>query len=128
MDERGGWWEAIRVPGGLCPCPRLQDDAGLAAEQCNHWSPDLWPPNSPDLNPLDHFIWGVLETKTNNRFHPNMESIRQSVIEEFSLLERDLVIKACKVFRTRIEQAIAANGGYIEKFESALLHRKNIFF
>ena len=81
----------------------------------NHWSPDLWPPNSPDLNPLDHFMWGVLETKTNNRFHPNMDSIRQSVIEEFSLLERDLVIKACKVFRTRIEQVIALNGGYTEQ-------------
>ena len=35
LDERGGWWEAIRVPAGLCPCPRLQDDTGLAAEQCS---------------------------------------------------------------------------------------------
>ena len=26
-----------------------------------HWSPDLWPPYSPDCNPLDHFFWGVLK-------------------------------------------------------------------
>ena len=23
-------------------------------------SPDLWPPNSPDLNPVDYKIWGVM--------------------------------------------------------------------
>ena len=25
----------------------------------HHWSPDVWPPNSPDLNPLAYFVWGV---------------------------------------------------------------------
>jgi len=24
-------------------------------------SPDLWPPNSPDLNPVDYKIWGVMQ-------------------------------------------------------------------
>jgi len=24
-------------------------------------SPDLWPPNSPDLNPVDYRIWGVMQ-------------------------------------------------------------------
>ena len=23
--------------------------------------PDLWPPNSPDLNPVDYMVWGVME-------------------------------------------------------------------
>ena len=25
--------------------------------------PDMWPPQSPDLNPLDYGIWDILETK-----------------------------------------------------------------
>ena len=24
-------------------------------------SPDLWPPNSPDLNPVDYRIWGLMQ-------------------------------------------------------------------
>uniref|UniRef100_A0A915EID7 Tc1-like transposase DDE domain-containing protein n=1 Tax=Ditylenchus dipsaci TaxID=166011 RepID=A0A915EID7_9BILA len=28
-----------------------------------------WPPYSPDLNPLDYSIWGILEAKVNNRRH-----------------------------------------------------------
>jgi len=23
--------------------------------------PSLWPPNSPDLNPVDHCVWGILK-------------------------------------------------------------------
>ena len=26
-------------------------------------SPDLWPPNSPDLNPVDYKIWGVMQDR-----------------------------------------------------------------
>jgi len=22
---------------------------------------DLWPPNSPDLNPVDYMVWGVMQ-------------------------------------------------------------------
>jgi len=25
--------------------------------------PDLWPPNSPDLNPVDYQIWGVVQQR-----------------------------------------------------------------
>jgi len=26
-------------------------------------SPDLWPPNSQDLNPVDYKIWGVMQDR-----------------------------------------------------------------
>ena len=26
-------------------------------------SPDLWPPNSPDLNPVDYKIWGIVQQR-----------------------------------------------------------------
>jgi len=26
-------------------------------------SPDRWPPNSPDLNPVDYKIWGVMQDR-----------------------------------------------------------------
>ncbi len=28
-------------------------------------APDVWPPNSPDLNPMDYFVWGAVERGTN---------------------------------------------------------------
>ena len=26
---------------------------------------NIWPPNSPDLNPLDYFVWSVVEKEVN---------------------------------------------------------------
>jgi len=26
-------------------------------------SPNLWPPNTPDLNPVDYEIWGVMQDR-----------------------------------------------------------------
>ncbi len=37
----------------------------LAKNMEAHWSKVVWPPYSPDLNPLDYGIWGVLQTKIN---------------------------------------------------------------
>ncbi|XP_019886946.2 uncharacterized protein LOC109610920 [Ooceraea biroi] len=39
------------------------------------WSKDFWSPNSPDLNPLDYYVWGVVERHTNKSRHPNVTSV-----------------------------------------------------
>ena len=33
----------------------------LQRETPDFIGPDLWPPNSPDLNPVDYKIWGVMQ-------------------------------------------------------------------
>ena len=37
---------------------------------------------SPDLNPLDYTIWGILENKTNVTSHPNIGSLKSAVEEK----------------------------------------------
>ena len=39
----------------------------------------LWPPSSPDHNPFDYIIWGILENKTNATFHPNIGSLKTAI-------------------------------------------------
>ncbi|QQP42449.1 Uncharacterized protein FKW44_017118, partial [Caligus rogercresseyi] len=80
-----------------------------------HWSPDLWPPSSPDCNPLDYFFWGMVENKTNKHAHNTLDSLRAAIVEEFANMKKDVVAKACGRFRHRLEMVVAADGGYIEK-------------
>ena len=37
---------------------------------------------SPDLNPHDYAVWGVLENKTNATSHPNISSLKTAIEEE----------------------------------------------
>ncbi|QQP49714.1 Uncharacterized protein FKW44_010480 [Caligus rogercresseyi] len=64
-----------------------------------HWSPDLWPPSSPDCNPLDYFFWGMVENKTNKHAHNTLDSLRAAIVEEFANMKKDVVAKACGRFR-----------------------------
>ncbi|QQP34626.1 Uncharacterized protein FKW44_022576 [Caligus rogercresseyi] len=68
-----------------------------------HWSPDLWPPSSPDCNPLDYFNLGMVENKTNKHAHNTLDSLRAAIVEEFANMNKH-----------RLEMVVAADGGYIE--------------
>ena len=87
----------------------------------HHWSPDLWPPNSPDLNPLDYFVWGVLESKINSVHHPDLDSLKASIGQQFALLDNQAVSRACKAFRTRVDKVVASNGAVISKINKPMV-------
>ena len=36
----------------------------LTQETPEFIEPNLWPPNSPDLNPVDYGIWGVMQERS----------------------------------------------------------------
>jgi len=35
----------------------------LKNEKIDFIEPDMWPPNSPDLNPVDYAVWGALQQR-----------------------------------------------------------------
>lgn len=77
------------------------------------WSEEFWPPNSPDLNPLDYNVWGVIEWVT-NKSCTLMSRLHDAIEAAFTNINRTALERACRRFRPRIEAVIAANGGYIE--------------
>jgi len=40
-------------------------------------SPDLWPPNSPDLNPVDYKIWGVTQDRVYQKKSEGRERVER---------------------------------------------------
>ena len=79
------------------------------------------PRSSPDLNPLDYFIWSYVENITNMTSHSTKASLITTIRRVFTELPPALVKKAC--FQFRIKAVIEAESGYIEKM-SALLHNQ----
>ena len=69
------------------------------------------PPSSPNLNPLDYFVWSYAENITNMTSQNNQASLICCVFVE---LPPALVEKACSQFWIRIEAVIEAEGGYNE--------------
>ncbi len=79
-----------------------------------HWSPDLWPPSSPDCNPLDYYVWGVVEREVNKVPHNTLDDVKTAAVEVMGHMDKDVLAKACGAFRSRLEAVVAAKGGHIE--------------
>ena len=58
---------------------------------------------SPDLNPLDSTIWGVLENKTNATSLSNIGSLKTAIEEEWNKMCEESILKACKLFQRRVD-------------------------
>ena len=67
------------------------------------WLLDLWPPSSPDLNPLDYYVWGILEKKVNY----TKQELKDAIVGD------RMEVKACSTFCHCLE-AIIEKGDHIE--------------
>ena len=77
------------------------------------WSKEMWPPSSPDLNPLDFYVWGVAERDTNRTPHNTKNALINSIMEVFSNFSREDVMTACCRVRGRCEEVVEAKGDFI---------------
>ena len=81
-------------------------------------APTMWPPNSPDLNPLDYGIWNILETNVWSAGvrEITLEGLRARISQCWDNISQDVIDRTIDAFRRRVRQVIEANGGHIERF------------
>ena len=79
--------------------------------------PDMWPPNSPDLNPVDFSIWGALEDNVyRGRRITSLDELRTAIEEEWEAFPQDHINRAIDSFKPRLKRVIEENGGHIENY------------
>lgn len=76
--------------------------------------PIRWPPRSPDITPLDFFIWGHVKNLIYiNTFH-DVGELRQKVLEVFSSITNSQIKHCHRSIIKRITKCIELGGGHIE--------------
>ena len=97
------------------PAHKSKETQAWLQKECYDFVPfSHWPTSSPDLNPLDYFVWSFVENITNMTSHNTKASPITAIRQVFAELLPALVEKACSQFRIRIEAVIEAEGGYIK--------------
>jgi inhibitor of nuclear factor kappa-B kinase subunit alpha len=77
-------------------------------------SPLFWPPNSPDLNPVDYKIWSVLQERVYRSRIRDVRHLKERLMEEWSQFDQSIVDRALKELRVRLKACVNAAGGYFE--------------
>jgi hypothetical protein len=80
----------------------------------DHWLKEMWPPSSTDCNPLDYFMWFIVEREVNKCPHITLASLKAMTSDVLTDLEREVIIHARKKFRSWIEAVMEATGVFIK--------------
>ena len=79
--------------------------------------PHQWPPNSPDLNPVDYCIWGILETNVyRGRRITDLDTLKQAIVTEWAKIPQDVIDRSIDSFRKRLRRVVEVEGCHIEKY------------
>ena len=97
------------------PAHKSKETQAWLQKECYDFVPfSHWSPSSPELNPLDYFVWSYVENITNMTSHNTKASLIAAIRRVFAVLPPALVEKAYSQFRICIEAMIEAEGDYIE--------------
>ena len=78
---------------------------------------DAWPPNSPDLNPLDYHVWGELRRRVyagRNEAFNSLEELGEAAKRAWREIPMEAIRKAIERFHGRLELVAANDGGPIQ--------------
>jgi len=87
----------------------------LKVETPDFIPPKLWSPNSPDLNPVDYKIWGLLQKRVYKTSTKDVDELRCQIAEEWDKLDQRIIDKAFAEWRKRLRACVAAIGGQFEQ-------------
>ena len=74
----------------------------------------MWPPFSPDLNPLNFSIWSMLKKVACRSEKLSVNHLKKSLHKAWDDIPQKKIRAAVEVFRSRLEKVIDANGSQIE--------------
>jgi len=76
--------------------------------------PHNWPPNIPDLNPVDYSIWGALQQQVYRERIVNVEHLKRVIIRCWTAINQELINEVIDQWASRIDAVIRARGRDIE--------------
>jgi len=97
------------------PAHRARETIDLLSREAPDFiSPQMWPPNSPDLNPVDYRIWSALEERVYRTRIRDVDHLMTRLIEEWRRFDQQIIDRAIKQWRSRLRSCVREQGGHFE--------------
>jgi len=97
------------------PAHRARETIELLSHMTpNFIGPEMWPPNSPDLNSVDYSIWSVVEERVYQQWIQNTDELRHHLVTVWKDLEQHIVDTAIDEWCRHLTACIRAKGGHFE--------------
>jgi len=84
----------------------------LRSETPQFISPDMWPANSPDLNPVNYRIWGMLQERVYRVPIRDTEKLRKHLVATWAGFQQSMLDDAVDQWHKRLDACIRAEGSH----------------
>jgi len=74
----------------------------------------LWPPNSPDLNPVDYKVWSLVQERVYQQPISNIDELRECIAAVWEAVDLHVIDAAICQWRERLLACVKAKGGHFE--------------
>ena len=74
-------------------------------------SPSLWPPNSPDLKPVDYKIWSLVHERVYQQPVSNIDELRECITAVWEAVNQRVIDTAIRQWRERLLACVKAKRG-----------------
>ncbi len=85
----------------------------LKSNNVNFWAPDMWPPSSPNLSPLDYGIWPRMVAEVNHVGYKSLNALKTATQKSWDDLDERFVRRVTGRFRNRLERVLEGGGEYL---------------
>ena len=75
---------------------------------------DFWPPNSPDLSPIEP-LWAIVKSKLHQSKYSSMDEMKKNLIRIWESIPATLCQKLCDSFKKRLELCKKFNGRRLDR-------------
>jgi len=97
------------------PSHRAKDTIKQLQEDTPDFSgPDLWPQNSPDLNPVYCKVWGVIQQRVYKCRMNSVDELKQRLIDVWNSLQQNVIDAAINDWRKQLRACVHADGQHFK--------------
>lgn len=116
-ERQGIWWQQDGAPPHNSQVVTEYLDRTYPNRWIGNKGPIRWPARSPDLSPLDFFLWGYLKDIVFTTPPLNVDDLKMKIRLACSDITPDIIRATCtrEVIR-RFEACIISNGHHFEQF------------
>ena len=87
----------------------------------NRWigrnDPTPWPPRSPDITPLDFFLWGYVKDRVYRTPVRDVETLQSRIIEVLATVNEEMLENTWREIEYRLDILRATNEALVEVYE-----------
>ena len=108
------WYQHDGAPPHSARCTRHILNRKYPNKWIGRGGPRSWPARSPDLTPLDFFLWGTIKEYVYRTPINNVQELRDRIDEAFATITPEMLQRSRENLIRRAQLCIEMNGGHFE--------------